>query len=95
MLFLTFILINFLVQTLQCFIFFHQKLVRNTLYFSSSLPWAAQTAQTEELMFQLVTYRPNVYKTGFFTHPKSKFPQLQFLFFCVVKKDDFWNQKKI
>ena len=27
------------------------------------LPWAAQTAQTEELMFQIPTYRPTVYRT--------------------------------
>ena len=29
-----------------------------------ALPWAAQTAQTEEFMFQNVAYRPTVYKTG-------------------------------
>jgi hypothetical protein len=28
------------------------------------MPWAAQMAQTEELMFQNVAYRPTVYKTG-------------------------------
>ena len=28
------------------------------------LPWAAQTAQTEEFKFQNVAYRPTVYKTG-------------------------------
>ena len=28
------------------------------------LPWAAQTAQAEEFMFQNVAYRPTVYKTG-------------------------------
>ena len=30
----------------------------------SLLPWAAQTDQTEELMFQNVAYRPTIYKTG-------------------------------
>ena len=28
--------------------------------------WAAQTAQTEEFMFQNVAYRPTVYKLGLF-----------------------------
>ena len=32
--------------------------------FFSLLPWAAQTAQTEEFMFQIVAYRPTVYITG-------------------------------
>ena len=32
--------------------------------FFSLLPWAAQTAQTEEFMFQIVAYRPTVYRTG-------------------------------
>ena len=35
-----------------------------TLFFSSLLPWAAQTAQTEEFMFQNMTYRPTLNKTG-------------------------------
>ena len=39
-----------------------QKYVLN--FFSSLLPWAAQTAQTEEFMFQNVAYRPTVYRTG-------------------------------
>ena len=35
---------------------------------TSLLPWAAQTSQTEEFMFQnMAYYRPTVYKTGFFT----------------------------
>ena len=29
---------------------------------------AAQTAQTEEFMFQNVAYRPTVYRTGFLKH---------------------------
>ena len=33
-------------------------------FFSSLLPWAAQTAQTEEFMYQNVAYRPTVYRTG-------------------------------
>ena len=33
-------------------------------FFSSLLPRAAQTVQTEEFMFQNVAYRPTVYKTG-------------------------------
>ena len=32
--------------------------------FFSLLPWAAQTIQTEEFMFQNVAYRPTVYKNG-------------------------------
>jgi hypothetical protein len=44
---------NFLVRTLQY-----------QIHFFSSQPWAAQTAQTEEFMFQNVAYRPVVYKTG-------------------------------
>ena len=39
-----------------------QKYVLN--FFSSLLPWAAQTAQTEEFMFQNVAYKPTEYKTG-------------------------------
>ena len=34
----------------------------NPLFFLTA--WAAQTAQTEEFMFQNVAYRPTVYKTG-------------------------------
>ena len=42
-----------------------EKLLRKTqIHFFSLLPWAAQTAQTEEFMFQNVAYRPTVYKTG-------------------------------
>ena len=37
-----------------------QKLLRKT----QIQPWAAQTAQTEEFMFQNVAYRPTVYRTG-------------------------------
>jgi hypothetical protein len=42
-----------------------QKLLRKTqIHFFSLLPWAAQTAKTEEFMFQIVAYRPTVYRTG-------------------------------
>ena len=42
-----------------------QKLLRKTqIHFFSLLPWAAQMAQTEEFMFQIVAYRPTVYRTG-------------------------------
>ena len=54
--------------------FFPQKVEKTTLkscseklkstIFFSLLPWAAQTAQTEEFMFQIVAYRPTVYRTG-------------------------------
>ena len=45
-----------------------QKLLRKTqIHFFSLLPWAAQTAQTEEFMFQIVAYRPTVYRTGVVT----------------------------
>ena len=36
----------------------NQKLTKNLL------PWAAQIAQTEELVFQNMACRPTVYKTG-------------------------------
>ena len=35
----------------------------NPLFFSL-LPWAAQTAQKEEFMFQILVYRPTVNRTG-------------------------------
>ena len=42
-----------------------QKLLRKTqIHFFSLTAWAAQTAQTEEFMFQIVAYRPTVYRTG-------------------------------
>ena len=42
-----------------------EKLLRKPqIHFFSLLPWAAQTAQTEEFMFQIVAYRPTVYRTG-------------------------------
>ena len=42
-----------------------QKLLRKTqIHFFFLLPWAAQTAQTEEFMFQIVAYRPTVFSTG-------------------------------
>ena len=42
-----------------------QNCLRNTeIDFFSLLLWAAQTAQTEEFMFQNVAYRPAVYRTG-------------------------------
>ena len=41
-----------------------QKSLRNTQCFFSLLPWAAQTAKEEKFMFQNVSYRPTVYKTG-------------------------------
>ena len=53
--------------------FAHKKLKKTTLKicseklkstFFSLLPWAAQTAQTKEFMFQNVAYRPTVYRTG-------------------------------
>ena len=40
-----------------------QKMLRNAQFFLPT-PWATQTAQTEEFMFQNVTYRPTVHKTG-------------------------------
>ena len=33
-------------------------------YFFSLLSQASQTAQTEEFMFQIVAFRPTVYRTG-------------------------------
>ena len=42
-----------------------QKLLRkDQIHIFPLLPWAAQTAQTEECMFQIVSYRPTVYRTG-------------------------------
>ena len=55
------------------FFFYPQKVEKTTLKscseklkstFFSLLPWAAQTAKTEEFMFQIVAYRPTVYRTG-------------------------------
>ena len=55
------------------FFFGHKKLKKNTLKSCSEklkstffflTARAAQTAQTEEFMFQNVVYRPTVYKTG-------------------------------
>ena len=72
---------HFLVRTLQCLkknyncFFCPQKVEKTTLKscseklkptFFSLLPWAAQTAQTEEFVFQIVAYRPTVYRTGFY-----------------------------
>ena len=44
------------------FFFAHKKLKKTPLklFSSSLLPWAAQTAQTEEFVFQNVAYRPTV-----------------------------------
>ena len=43
------------------------KLPRKTqIHFSSLLPWASQTAKTEEIMFQNVAYRPTVYRIGIY-----------------------------
>ena len=75
--FLTFMLSNyFLVWMLHYLFFAHEKLKKPPLkvakkysnWFFSLLPWAAQTAQIEEFMFQNVAYRPTVYKTGVFRH---------------------------
>ena len=42
-----------------------QKLLRKTqIHFFFLTAWAAQTAQTEEFMFQNMAYRPTVYRTG-------------------------------
>ena len=51
---------NFLLQTLQYF-FAHEKLKKppsNVVFFL--MPWAAQTAQIEELMIQNVAYRTTI-----------------------------------
>ena len=52
----TFMLSNFLVRTPWYFL--------PTKRWKTTLKKAAQTAQTEEFMFQNVAYRPTVYKTG-------------------------------
>ena len=45
-----------------------QKLLRKTqIHFFSLTALTAQTAQTEEFMFQNVAYRPTVYRTGTYT----------------------------
>ena len=65
---LTFILINFLQKLLflptKGFKKPPSKAAQNTELFSSLLPWAAITAQTEEFMFQNLAFGPTVYKTG-------------------------------
>ena len=41
------------------------KLLRKTqIHFFFLTVWAAQTAQTDEFMFQNAAYRPTVYRTG-------------------------------
>ena len=51
-------------------------------------PIAAQTAQTEEFMFQNVAYRPTVYRTG--VHTKKLIDRKKRIFknfaFCIL----FW-----
>ena len=48
-----------------------QKLLRKTqIHFFPLTAWAAQTAKTEEFMFQNVAYRPTVYKTWGTTRQK-------------------------
>ena len=52
-----------------------QKLFKNTQFFLSILPWAAQMDhQKEEFMFQNVAYRPTVYKTGVSNKHNDKSP---------------------
>ena len=54
------------------FFFVHKKLKqppskvaqKNSDPLFSLTAWAAQTAQTEEFMFQNVAFRPTVYRTG-------------------------------
>ena len=41
-----------------------QKLLRNTIFFSSFLPLTGQMAQTEEFMSQNLAYRHTVYRIG-------------------------------
>ena len=78
-----FILCNFLVRTLQSFQKFFlptkswkkpSKVAKSTFF--SLVPWAAQTAQTEEFMFQNVAYRPTIYRTGPLTNKKFVFSVL-------------------
>jgi len=45
-------------------------------------PIAAQTAQTEEFMFQNVAYRPTVYRTG----DATMYRKCKILFVCPRKK---------
>ena len=45
----------------------------------SLLPWAAQTAQKEEFMFQIVAYRPTVYRTGLKSIGGTEFFPLYFV----------------
>ena len=55
-------------QAIEAFSFkdiFHVYWDSNPLFFSL-LPWVAQTALTEEFMFQNAAYRPTVYRTGTF-----------------------------
>ena len=51
----------------------HQKLLKknsNQLFFLPAL--TAETAQTKEFMFQIVAYRPTVYRTGVWVKSKKK-----------------------
>ena len=51
---------------MQIIFFCPQKLLRYTKFCFS--PIAAQTAQTEEFIFQNVAYKATVYRTGWFTN---------------------------
>ena len=73
---ITVILCNFLVQTLKCLKKIAPENIKKTpskvahktqihSFFLTAL--TAQTAQTEEFMFQNVVYRPTVYRTGYTT----------------------------
>ena len=99
---------NFLVRTLQSFqkkfncFFPHKKLKKTTLKSCSEklkstfffiTARAAQTAQTEDFMFQNVVYRATVYRTGvlvkdqnFVLHLLTRviFNVLSFLKICLV-----------
>ena len=54
-----------------------QKLLRKTqIHFFSLMPWAAQTAQTVEFVYQNLAYRLTVYRTGLYTVQLLPFSQI-------------------
>ena len=89
--FLTFILINLLVRTLQylicLFVFAHKKLKKTTSkvaqkYFKKS-PWATKSVQTEEFMFQYVAYRPTLCKNWWWPRSHILWMRTMFSFYSI------------
>ena len=55
----------------------------------------AQTAQTEEFMFQNVVYRPTVYRTGSLSIKDCHVKWKAGSYYCAVKKDDVGHKNAL